>query len=44
MYMWFLGLLTNSKFNVSIFEKEIMTLAVQGPKSELLMEKFLENK
>ena len=40
MYMWFLGLLTNSKFNVSIFEKEIMTLAVQGPKSELLMEKF----
>ena len=44
MLLWFLGLIINSKFDLNISEKEIYTLALQGPKSNLLAEEIFGEK
>ncbi len=41
MFMWITGLLTNFKLKVNVDEKEIYTLAIQGPNSNALLREII---
>ena len=44
MFMWFSGLLVNLNFNVKVKNKNIYTLALQGPKAIKLTEELIDKK
>ena len=44
MFMWFSGLLVNLNFNVTITNKKVYTVALQGPKAIRLTEELIDSK
>jgi len=44
MFMWFSGLSVNTNYNVKIKNRYIYTIAIQGPKANILTEELIDKK